>query len=50
MRAVHVIKEGEQDNIFLTTFCEDCIKDTNGNEILVNEKHLMVEVLKGANL
>ena len=43
MRAVHVIKEGEQDNIFLTTFCEDCVRDTAAHDVLVNEKHLMIE-------
>lgn len=43
MRAVQVVKEGNSDVVFLTTLCEDCIKDTNENEILVNEKHLMVE-------
>lgn len=43
MRAVHVVKEGNSDIIYLTTLCEDCIKDTTANDILVNEKHLMVE-------
>ena len=43
MRAVHVIKEGEQDNIFLTTLCEDCVRDTAAHDVLVNEKHLMIE-------
>ena len=46
MRAVHVVKEGNSDGIYLTTLCEDCIKDTTGNDILVDEKHLMVEALK----
>ena len=36
-------KEGNSDIIYLTTLCEDCIKDTTANDILVNEKHLMVE-------
>jgi len=27
MRAVHVVKEGESDVIYLTTLCEDCIRD-----------------------
>lgn len=43
MRAVHVIKEGEPDVIYLTTLCEDCIRDTTTHDILVNEKHLMVD-------
>lgn len=46
IRAVHVVKEGNTDVIYLTTLCEDCIKDTTINDILVNEKHLMVEALK----
>ncbi len=46
MRAVHVIKELNTDIVYLTTLCEDCIKETSANDILVNEKHLMVEVLK----
>lgn len=45
MRAVHVVKEDNSDILYLTTLCEDCIKDTTGNEILLNEKHLMVESL-----
>ena len=40
IRAVHVVKE---DNAYLTTLCEDCIKYTRSYGILVNEKHLMVE-------
>lgn len=45
-RAVHVVKEGNSDIMYLTTLCEDCIKDTTANDILINEKHLMVEALK----
>lgn len=43
MRAVHVVKEDEPDVIYLTTICEDCIKDTAVHDVLVNEIHLMVE-------
>ena len=41
LRAVHVIKEGNEDNTFLTTLCEDCIKNTADYGVLVNEKHLI---------
>ena len=44
LRAVHVVKEDEPDIVYLTTLCEDCITDTTANDILVNEKRLMVEV------
>lgn len=44
MRAVYVVKEGEPDVIYLTTLCEDSIKDANAHDILVNEKHLMVDM------
>ena len=43
MRAIHVVKEGEPDTIYLTTLCEDCIRDTAAHDVLVNEKHLMIE-------
>ena len=43
IRAVHVVKEDNSDIMYLTTLCEDCIKDTKANDILVNERHLMVE-------
>ncbi len=43
IRAVHVFKEGKDDNVFLTTLCEDCIKETADYGILVNESHLIVE-------
>ena len=43
LRAVHVVKEGNEDNIFLTTLCEDCIKTTADYGLLVNENHLIVE-------
>ena len=46
LRAVHVVKEGESDIMYLTTLCEDCVKDIDAREVLVNEKHLMVEVHK----
>ncbi len=43
IRAVYVFKEGNDDNVFLTTLCEDCIKETADYGILVNESHLIVE-------
>ena len=43
LRAVHVKKEGNSDNVYLTTLCEDCIKNLVDYELLVNENHLMVE-------
>lgn len=46
MRAVHVVKEVNSDIVYLTTLCEDCIKETSANDVLVNEKYMMVEVLK----
>ena len=46
LRAVYVVKEGEPDTIYLTTLCEDCIKDIAAHDILVDEKRLMIESLK----
>ena len=43
LRAVRVAKEGNTETIYLTTLCEDCIKDVVAHDVLVNEKHLMVE-------
>lgn len=43
LRAVHVVKEDEPEVVYLTTLCEDCIKDIDTHDVLVNEKHLMVE-------
>jgi len=43
LRAVHVTKEGDEENTYLTTLCEDCIKETADYGILVNEKHLMLD-------
>ena len=43
LRAVHIVKEGNEGNTFLTTLCEDCIKITADYGVLVNEKHLIVE-------
>ncbi len=43
IRAVHVLKEGNDDNTFLTTLCEDCIKETSTYGILINDSHLMFE-------
>lgn len=40
LKAVQVVKEGNEDNTFLTTLCEDCIKNTADYGILVNDKHL----------
>lgn len=46
MRAVYVVKEGNSDVKYLTTLCEDCIKDTTANNVLINEKYLMLEAHK----
>ena len=43
LRAVHVVKEGNEDNTFLTTLCEDCIKNTADYGLLVNDKHLFLD-------
>ena len=43
LRAVHVVKEDESEVVYLTALCEDCIKDIDTHDVLVNEKHLMVE-------
>ena len=43
LRAVHVEKEGNEEQSFLTTLCEDCIKTTADYGVLVNENHLIVE-------
>ncbi len=43
IRAVHVTKEDNTGYTYLTTLCEDCIKNTANYGILVNDKHLMVE-------
>lgn len=43
LRAVHITKEGNEDMLYLTTLCDDCIKTTTDYGILVNEKHLIVE-------
>ncbi len=43
LRAVHVTKEGDPDTMYLTTLCEDCIKDISAHDVLVNDKHLMIE-------
>ena len=44
IKAVHVVKEGTIVNTFLTTLCEDCIKDSADYEVLINDNHLMVEL------
>ena len=41
LRAVHVVKEGDEETTYLTTLCEDCIKETADYGILVNENHLI---------
>ena len=46
IRAVHVTKEGNTDCTYLTTLCEDCIKNIAHYGILLNDKHLMVEPQK----
>ena len=46
LRAVRVVKDEESDIMYLTTLCEDCIKDIDAHELLINDKHLMVEVHK----
>lgn len=43
IRAVHVVKEENPNQSYLTTLCEDCIKYTRSYGILVKEKYLMVE-------
>ena len=43
LRAVHVYKEENDHDIYLTTLCEDCIKNMSGVDTLVNENHLIVE-------
>ena len=43
LRAVHITKEGNEEQTFLTTLCEDCIKTTADYGVLVNDSHLIVE-------
>lgn len=43
LRAVQVIKDGYEDETFLTTLCEDCIRNTAEFGVLVNDNHLIVE-------
>lgn len=43
LRAVYVVKEDNEENIYLTTLCEDCIKETADYGLLVNEKHLILD-------
>ncbi len=43
LRAVYVTKDGDEENIFLTTLCEDCIRDTTDYGILINDSHLILE-------
>lgn len=47
LRAVHVVKEENEELSFLTTLCEDCIKTTADYGVLVNENHLIVESYRG---
>lgn len=46
IRAVHVVKDDNSGTTYLTTLCEDCIKYTRSYGILVDDKHLMVELNK----
>ena len=46
IRAVHVVKEDNADNTYLTTLCEDCIKYTRSYGVLVKEEYLMIEPRK----
>ena len=43
LRAVHVFKEGDKDNTYLTTLCEDCIMGNANYGLLVNESHLILD-------
>ena len=43
LHAAHVVKEDDPDTLYLTTLCEDCINDVAAHDVLVNEKHLMIE-------
>ena len=43
LRAVHVFKEGDEETTYLTTLCEDCIKETASYGLLVNENHLILD-------
>ena len=45
LQAVHVTKEGDEDNTYLTVLCKDCIEETSDNGILVNENHLILDSL-----
>ncbi len=46
LHAVYVTKDGNPDDTYLTTLCEDCIKDISAHDILVNDSHLMIETKK----
>lgn len=46
IRAVHVVKEENPNQSYLTTLCEDCIKYTRSYGVLVKEKYLMIEPRK----
>lgn len=43
---IKIAEIASRDDMYLTTLCEDCIKDIDAHELLINEKHLMVEVHK----
>lgn len=45
LNAVHVKKVDMEADSYITTLCNDCIEEISKNDILVNEKHLMVESL-----
>lgn len=42
LKAVYVTKVDNETNNYITTLCDDCIGRISNNDILVNEKHLMV--------
>ena len=43
VRAVRVEKEGNEEQMFLTTLCEDCIRSNANYGLLVNDKHLIMD-------
>lgn len=46
LQSVHVNKDGNGWNQYVTTLCRDCISTDANHDILVNENHLMVETQK----
>ena len=41
--AVHVLKDKNDVMKYITCLCNDCINDRYGEDILVNESHLIVD-------